>query len=781
MPNRYANLTPSAKISQEYTKITEGFDKVQQEMDQRTAKDNDLQSQITAHKNDTKAHPAEHITYSGKVSGASNIKQAADKLNDRIDNIVAQGGSDNTEVVDARMGADGVARPTLGTLVREIHAQQIDSARQTVTLKHGQNIVTTDQASPAEIIVKGRTLVNLLGSDGNFEVDSDGNRIANGWSLIGNATPTIETAIVRYGTKSQKLVVIGGYPHLMKKIVFESGKYYVIIVDCYCSAANEALLAIYPSGGGSGSITSTLANQWQTLYYKFVGDGSTREIRLFASASGIPGVTTIFDGVSVYEVDVETYTAIGTTITRTNIREYFPHVDGIQHVTNPVITKLGKNLLPPYPNTINANTKINGPYELEMNTTSGQNINTFQVPVIGNTKYTLQCDVVKLSGSGNAYGYLSYRDGQGNAIGTSITVTPTRNAITVTTPANAVIADFNQLCDGAVSAIFRNWQLELGENATPFEPRNDDHIYAECVLRSLPNGVRDVLDVSRKEKLANVGQVVLNGSENLSSFSAGSNYSYMVINGWQSANNSVRFNGTNPTAALAVNDEYLFAITGDGTTPASIIINNNGALVVTLPTAHASAQAFKDYLAAHPITLVYQLANPITETVPVEGSVALHDGANIIEVGEGVIIREKTTPQYSSLEGGHYFFNVKSSYWGVDHRFQYPAENVLKVYRDDKEFTRWSKYPAPSNTYGGFGVVINASDFVPGEYSVTYIASKYMMTANIVDATMIYNTNQKTVVDALTRDMADAKTEISIHDRILAEYAARLLALEEGV
>src|SRR5690606_24037516 len=43
----------------------------------------------------------------------------------------------------------------------------IDSARQTVTLKHGHNIVTTDQASPAGIIVKGSTMVNLLGSAGN--------------------------------------------------------------------------------------------------------------------------------------------------------------------------------------------------------------------------------------------------------------------------------------------------------------------------------------------------------------------------------------------------------------------------------------------------------------------------------------------------------------------------------------------------------------------------------------------------------------------------------------
>lgn len=59
---------------------------------------------IDAHKASTKAHPAQNITYAGKVAKSNNVKQGLDNLNDRVDHIVAQSGDDNTEIVDARGG-----------------------------------------------------------------------------------------------------------------------------------------------------------------------------------------------------------------------------------------------------------------------------------------------------------------------------------------------------------------------------------------------------------------------------------------------------------------------------------------------------------------------------------------------------------------------------------------------------------------------------------------------------------------------------------------------------
>ncbi|GIO83463.1 hypothetical protein J25TS5_03950 [Paenibacillus faecis] len=53
------------------------------------------------HKNSTAAHAAQNITYFGKAVG-DNVKSAIDYTNDRISEIVAQAGNDNTEIVDAR-------------------------------------------------------------------------------------------------------------------------------------------------------------------------------------------------------------------------------------------------------------------------------------------------------------------------------------------------------------------------------------------------------------------------------------------------------------------------------------------------------------------------------------------------------------------------------------------------------------------------------------------------------------------------------------------------------
>lgn len=71
-------------------------------IDQVEQKADKAQSDISNHVNSTEAHISQNITYSGSVAGASNVKQGLDNLNGRVDNIVAQAGNDNTEIVDAR-------------------------------------------------------------------------------------------------------------------------------------------------------------------------------------------------------------------------------------------------------------------------------------------------------------------------------------------------------------------------------------------------------------------------------------------------------------------------------------------------------------------------------------------------------------------------------------------------------------------------------------------------------------------------------------------------------
>ncbi|MEK5058651.1 hypothetical protein BK126_02940 [Paenibacillus sp. FSL H7-0326] len=63
-----------------------------------------INEQLEGHIASNEAHAAENITYSGEVATAENVKEAIDKIDSRITEIVSQSGDDNTEIVDARDG-----------------------------------------------------------------------------------------------------------------------------------------------------------------------------------------------------------------------------------------------------------------------------------------------------------------------------------------------------------------------------------------------------------------------------------------------------------------------------------------------------------------------------------------------------------------------------------------------------------------------------------------------------------------------------------------------------
>lgn len=83
------NGNPPDSLREMYPKVNRNFDR--------------LNKELTDHKESESAHTADSITYAGDVPG-SNVKQAIDGLDTRIDTIVAQSGDDNTEIVDARGG-----------------------------------------------------------------------------------------------------------------------------------------------------------------------------------------------------------------------------------------------------------------------------------------------------------------------------------------------------------------------------------------------------------------------------------------------------------------------------------------------------------------------------------------------------------------------------------------------------------------------------------------------------------------------------------------------------
>jgi len=110
--NKYCNLPGPSKISDTFGRINDGFGLVQQDVE---ANETDIEN----HKASTSAHRAAAITYNGRVI-ATNVEEAIDKQDQRIDNIVAQSGTDNTEVVDSRHdNVNNVTYPVLGDRLDE--------------------------------------------------------------------------------------------------------------------------------------------------------------------------------------------------------------------------------------------------------------------------------------------------------------------------------------------------------------------------------------------------------------------------------------------------------------------------------------------------------------------------------------------------------------------------------------------------------------------------------------------------------------------------------------
>jgi len=80
-----------------------------------------VNAEIVGHKASEQAHAADAITYNGNVPAAS-VKEAIDKTDSRISEIVAQAGDSNTEIVDARGGA-----PVLGERLNGLDEQLADT------------------------------------------------------------------------------------------------------------------------------------------------------------------------------------------------------------------------------------------------------------------------------------------------------------------------------------------------------------------------------------------------------------------------------------------------------------------------------------------------------------------------------------------------------------------------------------------------------------------------------------------------------------------------------
>ncbi|WP_308637725.1 hypothetical protein [Paenibacillus silvisoli] len=805
--------------------------------------DNDLtslQQQITAeqqqriaadsaHAVAAAAHTAEQIAYAPGTS----VKAKMDAQQAQINGIVGSTGNSNTEIVDARLGADGSSRATLGTLVREIHAQLLAAAVQSASIRRGLNYLQVDQATPLNLSVFGRTLINLLGKDGNFEIDANGDGLAEPW-IANNSygVNTVESTSSLYGSKAQRITGAPADASTARgvrrsNVLFEAGKYYLAMADVVANSNVAAQLRCdYDATFATKVFTASVAPQ--TAYVKFNPNTSITNgiVRLY-NMDPLGSTNWVqYDGARIYEIDAATYAKIDVDpeYTGDKLAAKFPYVDGVKHIQNVSFIKSGKNLLPPLTEwSVHANAAVTEPYKLTLNATASSQSTTIVIPVLPSQTYTFRV-------TGEGTGARSNID-QLAKDGSTVTSLPNSQSAegnqttTFTTDPNttALIVSLYNSSTGVFT--FSNPQLEFGSVATSFEPRNDDYVFLPTNLAASMDGlVRDAVyyrDGSYRKLKRWISDFVLDGSMTLGATSDFTGFKLFTIAFTQfpapPISNSTKllvskYNGVplvlssdNSTADRAYMGSSSFAMTasdadtgfGETYTPTSAefsaylngwkmnngtfgtpyngtgtktwtrwdATNNTGAVTAT-PTTLAAGFT--------PYTLSYQLATPIEEViVGAEGGISLNAGGNMLELGEGVIVREKAVPLASTA---NYWINSTST---AGTNLKNRAAIILAIYKNGVKDNKWTVGSSSSFAYGNQRASIPIADYDPtAEYTVTYIAlDKYAYTANAVDASGEYNSNPKTALDQVIKRLADIETTSSINVRLIADLYRRMKVL----
>jgi hypothetical protein len=217
-----------------------------------------------------------------------------------------------------------------------------------------------------------------------------------------------------------------------------------------------------------------------------------------------------------------------------------------------------------------------------------------------------------------------------------------------------------------------------------------------------------------------------------------------------------------------------YADASDGVTASTINTDfvdlNVQLLIQTLPTGYAT----KQYT---PYKLAYQLATTVETVATVEGAVNLHVGGNQVDVQEGVVVREKVTPQQHSTTKDWFINEQGVSVLITDNPLKNKVDKIIKVYRNGIEDKKW--YWVIGGTNGKGYVSCYAADYdSTAEYTVTYtLLDKYKSTAASNEVTLNYEANIATSLNHVIRRLGDVETTTTININAIAGLYKRVKAL----
>lgn len=704
---------------------------------------------------------------------------------------------------------------TAGNLLNEINkindkwnATLTELDKKSQALQHGLNVLNAPVASPLNIEIQGRTLVNMAGT------------ISSAWKGTNIESVIDDTTVYKYKKSYKAKTNSNGaagnaYIAFDVPVTMSTGKKYVIRTDIRCESAAEMIA----TPRWDGNIFTTHNQQYS---------GSTEFVPMFIKINGkdLSKFTLLIETykanftfwvdtfVAVYDVPDDVFAKINVDpeYSGQKLTDKFPYVEGVQHL-NTVVVAEGGNLIPPFTEweTVSSVAKIMNPYELSIAATGQQHNNTHTITVLPNTTYTFS-----YKSSSHVRYDLQLRDSNSVVEKTfacydGLPLTFTTLGTTKSVRVNA----YNYPISDVGTWSFSYPSLVLGDKPKPFAPRNPSYLYANTSLAG-QNGVNDVLyqedgqwKVLRKWERDVMLDGVLNWTHNASKMGfkelTVTNYLDKKVNGTNTIfvqkNNGTFLNQAGASSSISSGDfvhnstPHLYVSVSDNDSGWAVSYAPlqdevkayfNGWKVKTAdgagkPTAWISIVDGKDapiqtlaYVRANrapnytPYKLTYQLATPRVEVVQVEGDLAV-SGMTQVSVDSGVVVREKVTPKNDS---SNYYINLVNTGYEQS-RLKYKASKIVAVYKDGTIDNKWIKNG--SVAWGNEKAYISNTDFDPtAEYTVTYsVLDKHLFTTNVIDAKVTYNQSLASTVREVVEKQADNSTLLFAQQAKVSELTAK--------
>jgi hypothetical protein len=169
-----------------------------------------------------------------------------------------------------------------------------------------------------------------------------------------------------------------------------------------------------------------------------------------------------------------------------------------------------------------------------------------------------------------------------------------------------------------------------------------------------------------------------------------------------------------------------------------------------------------------PYQLLYQLATPVVEPIMSEGQLTFIEGDNQVEVGTGIVLRERTKPLLSAIYSTYEINSVNTVGSVAPNPLKYKARKVLTIYKNNRQ-DKWLRN-SDTNSNGLERAFLDASLFDPSAaYSVTYLMLNNYPVASFEGT---YSLNEKTLLLDTVKSLQENTTRISVLESKKAEKDA---------